>query len=61
MLGQIFVLIAPRDQEQDPPPVRWPRLFALLGIALALGYFLLVIQPDFQLIASWLQTCLPAN
>jgi len=61
VLGQIFVLIAPRDQERDPPRVRWPRLVALLGIALALGYFLLVIRPDFRLVAGWLQACLPVN
>lgn len=60
-LGQFFVLMAPRDQEHDPPRVRWPRLAALLGIAVVLGYALLVLRPDFRLVASWLQTCLPVN
>lgn len=60
-LGQFFVLMAPRDQERDPPSVRWSRLAALLAIAGVLGYLLLVLRPDFRIWASWLQTCLPVN
>lgn len=60
-LGQFFVLLAPRDQERTPPGVRWPQLVALLGISIVLGYLLLVLRPDFRLMASWLQTCLPVN
>ena len=59
VLGQMFVVIAPRDKDRDPPRVRWAWLFVLIAIAVGLGYYLVVIRPDFRALAALLQGWFP--